>query len=158
LSNDLKQSGRVQEILELVNMGGMENRMPDELSGGQQQRIAIARALAPSPSIILLDEPFNALDADLRASLRTDVRNVLKQTGATGLLVTHDQEEALSIADTIAVMFDGQIVQMSDPLTLYRHPASLKVATFLGEATLFPCEVCDGLVECPFGSLSVAQG
>jgi iron(III) transport system ATP-binding protein len=158
LPRRLKQSGRVQDVLALVNMQGMEKRMPDELSGGQQQRIALARALAPSPPIILLDEPFNALDADLRVSLRKEVRRVLKQAGATGLLVTHDQEEALSMADRIAVMLDGQIVQTSAPTALYRYPANLKVATFLGEATLLPCKVCDGYAECPLGSLTVAKG
>jgi iron(III) transport system ATP-binding protein len=158
LSRHLKQTERVQEVLALVDMQGMEKRMPDELSGGQQQRIALARALAPSPPIILLDEPFNALDADLRASLRKEVQRVLKQAGATGLLVTHDQEEALSMADKIAVMLDGQIVQTSAPTALYRYPANLEVATFLGEATLLPCKVCGGYAECPLGSFTVAEG
>lgn len=158
LPHRFKRSGRVQEILELVGMQGMEQRMPDELSGGQQQRVALARALAPSPSLILLDEPFSALDAGLRASLREDVRRALKQTGAAGLLVTHDQEEALSMADEIAVMRDGGIVQTSDPVTLYKCPADLEVATFLGEATLLQGRLCDGCIECPFGPLSVVPG
>src|SRR5918997_4192097 len=105
--------------------------MPAELSGGQQQRVALARALAPGPALVLLDEPFSALDTGLRAALREDVRRALHATGATAVLVTHDQQEALSTADVVAVLQAGIIVQAGTPAELYNAPADLDVATFL---------------------------
>lgn len=136
---DLDTAGRahrVAEILELVGLFGLEQRMPSELSGGQQQRVALARALAPRPNLLLLDEPFSSLDAALRASVREEVRSILSDAGQTALLVTHDQEEALSITDRVAVMFDGQLHQLADPETLYREPATREVAAFVGDADL----------------------
>ncbi|WP_054950528.1 ABC transporter ATP-binding protein [Numidum massiliense] len=156
LSRQLKRSGRVMEMLALVGMAGFAKRMPHELSGGQQQRIALARALAPSPKLVLLDEPFSALDAGLRASLREDVRHALKEAGATAVMVTHDQEEALSMADVIAVMRQGHVVQTTDPVSLYKFPADPAVATFIGEATMLRAKVCDGAIDCPLGRLDVA--
>lgn len=132
---------RVAEMLSLVGMEGLEQRMPHELSGGQQQRIALARALAPSPSLVLLDEPFSALDAGLRQTLREEVRSTLASINATAIIVTHDQEEALSMADYVAVMREGECMQVADPVTVYQHPADIKVAQFVGEATLIPADL-----------------
>ncbi len=129
-----RTGSRVAELLELVGMGGFDRRMPAELSGGQQQRVALARALAPDPQLILLDEPFAALDAGLRVSLRAEVAAALRLAGATAVLVTHDQEEALSTADSVAVMAAGAIRQHASPLTVYRRPTDLEVARFVGEA------------------------
>lgn len=125
---------RVHQYLELVGLAGLGGRMPHELSGGQQQRVALARALAPRPEIVLLDEPFSALDAGLRAELRDDVREVLAEEGMTALLVTHDQGEALSMADRVAVMSGGRVVQVGSPVQLYTHPVEAWVAGFVGEA------------------------
>lgn len=157
LPRKLKSSGRVSEILELVGMNMLSDRMPHELSGGQQQRVALARALAPSPTVVLMDEPFSALDAGLRAILREDVRTTLKVTGTTAIMVTHDQEEALSMADIIAVMRQGRVIQTTDPVSLYKFPADLSVAEFVGETTILQAKVCeDGCADCPFGRLSIA--
>ncbi|MFD9942171.1 ABC transporter ATP-binding protein [Nonomuraea sp. NPDC059023] len=144
---------RVEECLELVGLGGYGSRMPYQLSGGQQQRVALARALAPRPGVVLLDEPFNALDRSLRGTVRDDVRAALKKAGATAVLVTHDQEEALSMADTVAVMRDGVIVQQGTPEELYARPADLGVATFVGEAVVLEAVVANGTVTCALGSL-----
>lgn len=138
-----KKSQRVQEMLELVGMPGLSQRMPHELSGGQQQRIALARALAPSPSLVLLDEPFSALDAGLRQSLREEVRLMLAQIDATAIIVTHDQEEALSMADSVAVMRQGACIQVASPTDIYQYPADVEVAQFVGEATLIPASLID---------------
>jgi iron(III) transport system ATP-binding protein len=127
---------RVGEVLELVGLAGLERRRPSSLSGGQRQRVALARALAPSPTLLLLDEPFSSLDAALRLSIRDEVRNILREADQTALLVTHDQEEALSLADRIGVMFDGRLHQMADPHTLYRAPATPEVAAFIGNADI----------------------
>ncbi|MFC4620489.1 ABC transporter ATP-binding protein [Camelliibacillus cellulosilyticus] len=155
LTRKKRNEQKIKEMLALVGMEGLEDRMPHELSGGQQQRVALARALAPSPSIVLLDEPFSALDAGLRASLREDVRRSLKEAGATAVLVTHDQEEALSMADVIAVMRDGKIIQTGDPKTIYQNPADLQVATFVGEAVLLTADIKNGCADCPFGQLPI---
>jgi iron(III) transport system ATP-binding protein len=130
------RDARVAEVLELVGLRGLGRRRPDELSGGQQQRVALARALAPAPALLLLDEPFSSLDAAMRASVREEVRAILQAADQTALLVTHDQEEALSVTDRIGVMFDGVLHQLADPQTLYRSPATRQVATFIGEADL----------------------
>ncbi|HVK21719.1 MAG TPA: ABC transporter ATP-binding protein [Actinokineospora sp.] len=129
---------RVAEMLSLIGLDGYAKRRPAELSGGQQQRVALARALAPKPDLVLLDEPFSALDAGLRADLRADVRRVLRAAGTTALLVTHDQDEALSMADLVAVMRDGLVVQAGPPEEVYTRPVDLAVATFVGEAVLLP--------------------
>jgi iron(III) transport system ATP-binding protein len=128
------RAGRVAECLELVGLAGSERARPHELSGGQQQRVALARALAPRPTMVVLDEPFSALDAGLRARVRADVVAALRHAGATGMLVTHDQQEALSTADQVAVLLDGRILQVGDPETVYRAPADLAVANFVGHA------------------------
>ncbi len=130
------RDSRVMELLELVSLAGHGDAYPHQLSGGQQQRVALARALAPEPALLLLDEPFSSLDPGLRQQLRTDVREILRQSGTTSLLVTHDQEEALSIADRVAVMFDGAIAQVDVPSTIYHAPHSARVAAFLGDVNL----------------------
>ncbi|MER3396780.1 MAG: ABC transporter ATP-binding protein [Acidimicrobiia bacterium] len=148
-----KKRARVAEVLELVHLGGYEKRMPHELSGGQQQRVALARALASDPQIILLDEPFSNLDASLRAELRTEVRDVLYKAGITAVFVTHDREEALSIADRIAVMVNGKVIQAGTPYELYSEPPNALVARMLGDANVFLVEVRDGLAHTPFGEI-----
>jgi iron(III) transport system ATP-binding protein len=132
------RSARVDELLELVGLRGYGPRMPHELSGGQQQRVALARALAPEPALVLLDEPFSALDTGLRAAVREDVRTALRAAGATAVLVTHDQQEALSMAELVAVLQDGRVVQAAPPAELYAVPADLGVASFVGEAVVLP--------------------
>ncbi|GAB2678185.1 ABC transporter ATP-binding protein [Thalassiella azotivora] len=149
---------RVAELLDLVGLADLGERMPSQLSGGQQQRVALARALAPSPDVVLLDEPFSALDAGLRAALRADVRTALRTAGATGVLVTHDQEEALSTADVVAVMRDGRVVQAAAPDVLYRQPVDVRTATFVGEAVVLPATVRDGVADTPLGRLTLLRG
>ena len=153
-----RHSGRVDEMLELVGLGGYGDRMPAELSGGQQQRVALARALAPDPALVLLDEPFSALDTGLRASLREDVRTVLRAAGATAVLVTHDQQEALSMADLVAVVRDGRVVQTAAPAELYGEPGDLGVATFVGEAVLLPARLRAGRAATVLGELGLREG
>jgi iron(III) transport system ATP-binding protein len=150
-----RRSTRVDEMLELVGLGGYGTRMPAELSGGQQQRVALARALAPGPALVLLDEPFSALDTGLRAALREDVRVALRVTGATAVLVTHDQQEALSMADVVAVLQGGAIAQAGSPADLYRAPRDLDVATFVGEAVVLDAEVRGGRAHCVLGTLDL---
>ncbi len=129
---------RVTEVLAMVGLAGFADRSPAELSGGQQQRVALARALAPDPEVVLLDEPFSALDADLRVSVRQQVREALAAAGATAVLVTHDQEEALSTADHVAVMDQGRFLQVGTPQDVYREPLDPLVARAVGEAFLLP--------------------
>jgi iron(III) transport system ATP-binding protein len=133
---DPRRAARVEAALALVGLSGLADRAPATLSGGQAQRVALARALAPEPSVILLDEPFSGLDAPLRAELRLEVRRVLAETGATGIFVTHDQEEAFVVGDEVAVMRDGRILQQGDAATLYELPATREVAEFIGDANL----------------------
>jgi iron(III) transport system ATP-binding protein len=149
---------RVGETLELVGLADAGDRPVHELSGGQQQRVALARALAPTPDLILLDEPFSNLDAGLRERLRADVREILERSGVTALFVTHDQEEALSLADRVAVMREGEIAQVGSPEEVYGQPADLWVAEFLGEAEVLPAEVGEGYVECELGRFGVDPG
>jgi sulfate transport system ATP-binding protein len=125
---------RRKELLRLVALEGMDNRLPSQLSGGQQQRVAVARALAHKPSVVLLDEPFGALDAKIREELRTSLRQVQRELGITIILVTHDQEEAFALADRIGVMNLGRLLEVGRPDELYTRPATRFVATFLGAA------------------------
>jgi iron(III) transport system ATP-binding protein len=128
-----EQRDRVEEMLRLVGLKGSASRYPHEMSGGQQQRIALARALAPQPALILLDEPFSNLDVDLRERLSLEVRDILKACGATAILVTHDQREAFAIADEIGVLTGGKLQQWDTPYNLYHQPANRFVADFVGE-------------------------
>jgi len=136
IRRDPDRAVRVAELLELVNLPEADERMPHELSGGMQQRVAIARALAPRPDVILLDEPFSNLDAALRTQLRGDLREILRAAGASAVLVTHDQDEALTLGDRMAVMVRGRIEQIDTPEIVYGEPASAFVATFVGTGNL----------------------
>ncbi|MGX1915075.1 ABC transporter ATP-binding protein [Streptomyces phaeochromogenes] len=148
---------RTGEMLEMVGLAGYGDRMPHELSGGQQQRVALARALAPRPQLVLLDEPFNALDSALRAGVRADVRAALRATGATAALVTHDQQEALSTADLVAVVRDGRVTQCDTPQNLYQRPADPWIAEFVGDAVLLPGTVdADGTARTALGAVPLA--
>ncbi|MER8232514.1 ABC transporter ATP-binding protein [Streptomyces sp. NPDC094049] len=152
-----ERRARTAELLALVGLGEYGDRMPHELSGGQQQRVALARALAPRPALVLLDEPFSALDSALRAGLRSDVRGALRAAGATAVLVTHDQEEALSVADRVAVVRDGRVAQCGTPQELYARPADPWVASFVGEAVLLPGSARAGTVTTALGAVSVGD-
>ncbi|MFB6228689.1 MAG: ABC transporter ATP-binding protein [Halobacteriales archaeon] len=138
---------RVDELLDLVSLSGYGDHAPDDLSGGQRQRVALARSLAPEPDVILLDEPFSNLDVALRKEMREEVRNILKTTGVTAVSVTHDQEEALSISDRVAVIHDGHVEQVGRPETVFEHPESRFVAEFLGQAGFLSGELQEGLIE-----------
>jgi ABC-type Fe3+/spermidine/putrescine transport system ATPase subunit len=133
-----RAAARVEEMLALVRLEGLNGRKPSQLSGGQAQRVALARALAPQPKILLLDEPLAALDRKLREETQLELKAIQRRTGVTFLIVTHDQDEAMVVADRIAVMKAGQIAQVGPPREVYERPASRYVAEFLGEANLFP--------------------
>jgi iron(III) transport system ATP-binding protein len=143
----------VSDLLELVGLADLDRRYPHQLSGGQQQRVALARALAVRPEVVLLDEPFASLDAHLRAGVREDVRRILTDTGTTTLLVTHNQDEALSIADLIAVLRDGVIVQHAAPHDLYAVPVDGALASFVGNANLLDGQLDDGFAQTALGRL-----
>jgi iron(III) transport system ATP-binding protein len=149
---------RIGRLLEMVGLSGLERRYPHELSGGQQQRVALARALAVEPDLVLLDEPFSALDAALRASLRQDVAQILRERGTTSVLVTHDQDEALSMADRVAVLRDGRIVADAHPELLYQSPVDADLASFVGDANLLSGTVAHGTVATSLGRLVVRPG
>jgi iron(III) transport system ATP-binding protein len=137
---------RVQHLLSLIGLPTAHGRYPHELSGGQQQRVALARALAPEPAVVLMDEPFSDLDADRRLRLRGEVRVILKQAGTTAVFVTHDQEEALFMGDSLAVMRQGRLEQIGGPEAVFNAPASTFIAEFLGQAEFLPARVeADGL-------------
>ena len=127
---------RIEEVLNLVNLRGLEQRFPHELSGGQQQRVALARALARRPVVVLLDEPFSNLDADLRSHMRVEIRNIIKEAGATAVFVSHDQKDALAISDRIVVMKEGLIQQTGTPREIYQFPENKFVATFVGQSNI----------------------
>jgi iron(III) transport system ATP-binding protein len=146
---------RIGEVLELVGLAGLEARFPHELSGGQQQRVALARALAPAPALVLLDEPFSNLDATLRSRVRADVRDILQRAGATAIFVTHDQEEALSLSDRVAVLDAGRVLQAGPPEEVYARPAALVVARLLGEANVLPGAASGGEATCELGRLPI---
>lgn len=147
---------RIEEMLDLVGLRDLARARPQDLSGGQQQRVALARALAPAPDVVLLDEPFSSLDAALRGRLRAEVRDLLRAVGATAILVTHDQDEALSTADLLAVMRGGRIVQAGSPIEVYESPADLGVARFVGEAVELPATVTRGhTARCALGEVPV---
>ncbi|PHQ39139.1 ABC transporter ATP-binding protein [Halorubrum persicum] len=144
-------SARVDELLDLVDLPEHGEKTPDQLSGGQKQRVALARSLAPEPEVLLLDEPFSNLDVRLRVEMREEVRRILKQAGVTAVSVTHDQEEALSISDRVAVMNDGRIEQVGRPESVFERPESKFVASFLGRASFLEGELRDGKVETGVG-------
>jgi len=138
---------RVAEALDLVSLGGLADRYPSQLSGGQQQRVAIARVLVLEPTVLLLDEPFNALDAKLRYSMQVELRKLVKTLGITTIFVTHDQSEALTLSDRVAVMREGELEQVAAPLGVYDTPASGYVADFIGSANAIAGEAREGRLE-----------
>jgi iron(III) transport system ATP-binding protein len=148
----------LDDLVALVGLGDLLRRYPHQLSGGQQQRVALARALAIQPRLVLMDEPFSSLDAALRASVREDVRRVLSEAGTTALLVTHDQDEALSLADQVAVLRAGRIVQCGTPDELYTRPVDAELARFVGDANLCRGVLRDGEVLTPLGALRLVDG
>lgn len=150
---------RANWLLELVGLGGLERRYPHELSGGQRQRLALARALAPAPSLVLLDEPFSNVDVEVRLRLRSELPNVLACCGATGLMVTHDPEEALAICDRVAVLNGGRLEQCAQPQQLVEAPTTGFVAGFVLQANLLPAQrVDEQTVRTPLGTLRCSSG
>jgi iron(III) transport system ATP-binding protein len=158
LSRGEHRATRVLEVLAMVGLTGTADRMPHELSGGEQQRIALARALAPRPHLILLDEPFSNLDTPQRDRVRREVRTILVESRATAIFVTHDQEEALAMSDTVAVMRQGAVLQTAAPHDLYSRPTDCWVARFLGEAEFVPGTARNGRVDTPLGSYADTSG
>jgi iron(III) transport system ATP-binding protein len=155
LSARERRGRKAPQMLEMVGLGGLGKRYPHQLSGGQQQRVALARALAIEPAVVLLDEPFASLDAHLRASVRADVQDIFRRAGTTAVLVTHDQDEALSTADRVAALRDGKIAQYAPPEDLYTRPVDAGLAGFVGDANLLEGVLHAGLVKTPLGRLPV---
>ena len=151
------QQQRVDELLELVDLEAHREKMPSQLSGGQQQRVALARSLAPEPDVLLLDEPFSNLDIRLRVEMREEVRRILKEAGVTAVSVTHDQEEALSISDRVAIINDGHLEQVGKPEVVFENPESKFVASFLGRASFLTGRVRGDVVETTLDTLSTDQ-
>jgi len=150
----------VERVLNLVKMKHLGDRRPNQLSGGQQQRVALARALAPSPKVLLLDEPLSALDLKLRQAMREELKQLQKETGITFVFVTHDQEEALSMSDRIAVMSDGEVQQIGGPTDIYEHPVNRFVADFIGDTNFLDGKIESikvDLVTCRVGSKSLFE-
>jgi iron(III) transport system ATP-binding protein len=152
------RDARVAELLELVGLADAGPRRPHELSGGMQQRVALARALAPRPAVVLLDEPFASLDLTLRTQLRGELRRILDATASSALLVTHDQAEALTLADRVAVVRRGTIDQLDTPERVYAVPATPFVATFVGVANLVRADVAGTTATTPLGSVRLLEG
>jgi iron(III) transport system ATP-binding protein len=150
------RSQRALAALGLVGLATKADRMPGTLSGGEQQRVALARALAPNPGVMLLDEPFSSLDASLRVQLRDEVRRLLTDLGITGVLVTHDQQEALAFGHRVGVMRAGRLEQLGPPEEIYARPANPWVARFVGEATLLPAELHGTTAETALGRINIA--
>lgn len=152
-----EKNERIAAMLDLVGLPNMGKRFPHQLSGGQQQRVALARALAPAPTVVLLDEPFSNLDAALRKSTRTEVRQILKAAGTTTVFVTHDQEEALSIADQVAVMRGGHLLQIGTPREVYLQPRQKAVAAFVGDANFINGYARGDVAETEIGNIPLLQ-
>jgi iron(III) transport system ATP-binding protein len=148
---------RVRWLLELLGLEGLERRYPHQLSGGQRQRLALARALAPQPAVVLLDEPFSNLDVEVRLRLRSELPRVLSSVGASGLIVTHDPEEALAICDRVAVLGDGVLHQIAPPRQLVQQPATTFVGRFLLQANLLPASLENGQLLTPLGTIPAGQ-
>jgi iron(III) transport system ATP-binding protein len=146
----------VTRLLEMVGIAPLARRLPHELSGGEQQRVALARALARRPQALLLDEPFSSLDASLRGHVREEVHALLREQGVTTVLVTHDQEEALSLADVVAVLRDGRIVQRAAPAELYERPVDERLARFLGAVNVIDAQFRDGSARTRLGTLELS--
>jgi putative spermidine/putrescine transport system ATP-binding protein len=151
-----EQMKRAEHLLDLVGLGQHMQKYPHQMSGGQQQRVALARALAVQPQVLLLDEPLSALDAKVRVQLRDEIRRIQRETKITTVLVTHDQEEALSISDRVAVMNEGRLLQVATPATIYREPADAFVARFIGAAAVLPGVAGAGTVR--VGDIDLVAG
>lgn len=145
---------RVREVLSLVRMENLGDRMPHQLSGGQKQRVALARALAPQPEVVLMDEPFSNLDANLRQSLRNEVRRILNDTGVSVIFVTHDQQEAFTLSDRVAVMMHATVLQAASPERIYRRPATRELAQFVGDTNFLPARMRQKSICCEVGEFS----
>ena len=156
--NRAERRARTGEVLDLVRLAHLAGRFPHELSGGEQQRVALARALAPRPAVVLLDEPFSSLDESLRAQVRRDTVATLKEAGTTGVLVTHDQTEALSVGTRVVVMRGGVIEQADTPERVFEQPATRFVASFMGDADFLPAHVHRALLTCEIGVVSTVPG
>jgi len=146
---------RVQELLELVSLPHLATKMPHQISGGEQQRIALARALAPRPRLILMDEPFSNLDYQLRQQIRCDIREILKHEGVATVLVTHDQVEAITFSDRMLLIQKGKVVQEGTPSEIYQNPQTIWASSFVGEANHLPVEWNNGSLHTPLGELNV---
>ncbi|WP_299570089.1 ABC transporter ATP-binding protein [uncultured Williamsia sp.] len=152
------RAARVREVADMSGVGDLLGARPQHLSGGQQQRVALARALAPRPRLVLLDEPFAALDAGLRASLRDDVTSALREQGTAAIVVTHDQAEALSIADDVVVMLDGAVAQAGVAQEIYTRPRSRRVAEFVGDSVILDADRVGATATCVLGEIAVHGG
>jgi len=152
-----RRGATVESLLEMVGIAPLAQRLPHELSGGEQQRVALARALALQPQVLLLDEPFSSLDASLRTQVREEVHELLDKQGVTTVLVTHDQEEALSLADSVAVLRGGRIVQQGSPAELYERPVDEDLASFLGAVNVIDADFHDGTAQTPLGALLMRE-
>jgi iron(III) transport system ATP-binding protein len=158
IRRDPDHAVRTDELLEMVGLSGDGSRMPHELSGGMQQRVALARALAPRPDVLLLDEPFSSLDQAMRTQLRADVRQILREARQSAIFVTHDQGEALTVADKVAVMTRGKVLQVASPEIIYAEPATPYVATFVGVSNLVSAAVDAGVATTRFGQVRLIGG
>ncbi len=152
-----KRRDRLDELLELTGLTEFQNRYPYQLSGGQQQRVAMARALAPRPHVLLLDEPFSNLDTELRLQMRVEIRDLIKQLGTTAIIVTHDQQEAMTVADRMAVMLNGTVQQIDTPEVIYHYPANRAVARFVGQGTFVPARITGDLAESDLGQFEIQE-
>ena len=148
---------RIRTLLEMVGVGDLAHRLPGSLSGGQQQRVALARALAPRPDVLLLDEPFSSLDTNLRADVRNEVAQLLRELSVTAMFVTHDQDEAFVLGDQVAVMRDGRVVQQATPAELYRNPVDPWLAEFVGEAELLAGDATGDVAQTVLGAVSLSE-
>ncbi|MBD52103.1 MAG: ABC transporter [Acidimicrobiaceae bacterium] len=155
IAKSTSKDAEVSSALEMMDLSGLEDRMPATLSGGQQQRVALARALAPRPGVLLLDEPFSNLDTSLRTEVRTEVRELLAELGITSIFVTHDQDEAFIVGDRVAVMREGKIVQTDSPQGLYHHPVDQWTAEFVGTVSLLKGDAASGFASCSLGSVAI---
>ena len=152
LSKNQIKSGRLNEVIEMCNLNDYSAKLPQELSGGQQQRVALARALAPNPEVILLDEPFTSLDAHMARDLRDEVMTLLRETETTAIIVTHDQEEALSVCDVVSVLENGSVIQSATPQEIYLNPVSQTVANSVGDPNILKGFSINGMVETSLGT------
>ena len=150
-----RERASADHLLELTGLQDLRRRYPHQLSGGQQQRVALARALAIGPRVVLLDEPFSALDASLRGDLRRDVARILAETGTTAVLVTHDQDEALALAGAVALLADGRVRAVAEPRDLYRDPPDVGTAEAIGEANILPAHLTAGVAHCALGAIPI---